>query len=74
MLKVLILDGDALNRTDLNTNISWEKERYETYGEALNDLNAIKYVAKIVKFTVNQRCFDQKQKYCLILFILDLIN
>ncbi|WP_411680686.1 hypothetical protein [Clostridium thailandense] len=41
MLKVLILDGDALNRTDLNTNISWEKEGYGTYGEALNDLNAI---------------------------------
>jgi two-component system response regulator YesN len=42
MLKVLIVDDNALSRTDLKTMIAWESSGFYISGEASNGINALK--------------------------------
>ncbi|NHN29879.1 response regulator transcription factor [Paenibacillus agricola] len=42
MLKVLIVDDNALSRTDLKTMIIWESNGFYISGEASNGINALK--------------------------------
>ncbi|TVY07884.1 response regulator transcription factor [Paenibacillus cremeus] len=46
MLKVIIVDDDAVSRTDLKTMIDWEREGFYIMGDAHNGNHAIQLIQK----------------------------